>query len=276
MLVVENKTWTGFRDHGTRAGPANQITTYCEWLRNEAEGEICAVLLITGTTDAPEGYHEEGGYAIDTRAQVTWASLSRWFSSRLPPPDERRTWEDLAAELVEFIKEKGLSSEIFTQADLAAISLTLPTMDRWGATFHSMWSASEDIRLRFLNKKVSDLAFNVAAGMYWQWRYQPGPVHNRAWVGLGLRLPEISQWYCHLDLPSSPHFVMILGSDNGDVIYRKELPQGWYSDGEGQFVLGHPIHALPIDPGKRIDALHQWMRGALADAESILRVAKIG
>ncbi|KYC32362.1 hypothetical protein A0J57_10560 [Sphingobium sp. 22B] len=75
MLVVENKTWSGFRDHGTPERAANQMTTYCEWLNRESGGEVCAALLVTGTTDAPEGYHDGDSYAVDARAQVTWVSI---------------------------------------------------------------------------------------------------------------------------------------------------------------------------------------------------------
>lgn len=276
-LVIENKTWSGFRDHGTPGRPANQMTTYCEWLCGAAGKSPCGALLVTGTSEAPEGYHEEGDYAVEARAQVTWASLGRWFSSRLVETQERETWRDLAAELVDFIRERSLSSEIFTQADLAALTLALPAMDRWEATFTSMWSSCEDIRRRFLNNPVTKLQFNVEAGMYWHWRFgQPKIVPERAWVGLGLRLPEISQWFCHLDLPSSPHFVLILGSDLGALTHRGQLPPDWRSDEEdGQYMLGYPIHELPADPGKRIDALGQWMRGALTDARTILTAAKL-
>lgn len=168
VMVVENKTWSGFRDHSSSGQSGNQITTYCRWLRREAGEQVqCATLLITATTDAPPGDHGDGDYAVAARAQVTWAALGRWLKSRLPSPERAETWHDLAAELIGFIKERGLSSEIYTQSDVAALTLALPTMERWEATFSTMWSAVEDARPRFLNKQVSKLEFNVDAGMFW-------------------------------------------------------------------------------------------------------------
>jgi len=275
MLVIENKTWSGFRDHGTVDRSANQMTTYCEWLSGETPRG--AALLVTGTSDAPEGYHGGDGYAIDARAQVTWASLSRWLNSLLPAVENRRTWHDLAAELIVFIKEKSLSSEVFSQADLAAMSLALPTMGRWHATFTSMWSSAEDIKSRFLKPRVSDFQFNIDGAIYWQWCYGlQNFSERRAWVGLGVRIPETSNWYRDLVLPNAPHFIMILGSDNGILVHERQLPSGWLTTEEdGHCLFCIPIYDLPLDAGKRIDILAQWMRGALADAERIFSSLKL-
>ncbi|WP_153017869.1 MULTISPECIES: hypothetical protein [unclassified Sphingobium] len=170
-----------------------------------------------------------------------------------------------------------MSSEIFTQADLAALSVVLPTMDRWEATFHSMWSSAEDVSARFLSKLVSDHQFHVEAGMYWQWRY--GAVRGtseKIWVALGVRLPEVSQWYRLLALPTSPHFIVIVGSDNRSLKHRNDLPSGWSADADdGQCVIGLPIHELPLEPGKRMDVLGTWMRDALTGAEKIVAQVKL-
>lgn len=277
MLVVENKTWSGFRDHGSPERPANQMTTYCKWLMEASGDAECAALLITGTNDAPPGFHDGGGYAVAARGQVTWASLGRWLSSRLPAVEERRTWHDLAAELIVFIREKDLDSETFTTSDLAALTLVMPAMDRWDATLRSMWSAADDIRKRFLDSRHYSCKFQPEAGLYWNWKYEPRRSSGKkAYVGLGIRLPEMSSWYPGLQLPSSPHMIVIVSTDDGRLIHSGPPPEGWLIDDEdGDRVRALPTSELPLDPGRRIERLNSWMRETLAGAETILAGVKI-
>ncbi len=277
MLVVENKTWSEFRDHGSSERPANQMTTYCGWLREASEGAECAALLITGTRNAPPGFLGGDGYAVAARGQVTWATLGRWLLSRLPAPQERQTWHELAAELVGFIREKELDSDIFTSADLAALTMAMPAMDRWDATLRSMWSAADDVRKRFLEARHYDFRFQPEAGLYWNWKYEPRRTSgNKAYVGLGVRLPEMSSWYPSLQLPSSPHMAVIVSTDDGRLVHLGPPPEGWLADDEdGDRILAFPIHELPLDPGRRAERLNNWMREALTGAEAILAGVKI-
>lgn len=79
-------------------------------------------------------------YAVTTRAQITWAAVGRWLSARSIAADcGAATWQHLAGELVEFIREKRLSNEVFAAADVSAAHLMVPTMDRWIATFDTIW-----------------------------------------------------------------------------------------------------------------------------------------
>ncbi len=277
-LVIENKTWSGFRDHSTETESADQLTTYCAWLVAEAAApDDCAILLVTGTTHAPAGFHSDGNYAVQARGQATWAAVRRWLRRETAAVENRATWSDLAIELANFIEEKRLSSEIYTQADVASISLTLPTMDRWASTFDTMWSSADDIRERFLNKKVSPLQFRVEGGMVWQWRKgQNDLTPGGSWLALGLRFPEVSEWYLEVGLPVTPHFVWIVGSDGSPLDYNGDVPEGWLKDGnDGEYLFAKPLHELSPASDVRVDQLREWSRLALAGAQRIMLASRL-
>lgn len=274
VLVIENKTWSGFQDHSREKEEANQLTTYCKWLAAVAPCRSdCAILLITGTTSAPEGFHGDGNYEIAVRGQITWAAVGRWLGSRLPPEGMASpTWLELASDLIAFLKEKKLSSEIFTTADLSAANLMLPTMERWRSTFSAMWSGADDVCREFLNARTSDLAFHPSGGLLWQYRYgKPAISPPKTYVGLALRFPEYSDWFVGYHLPEQPHFCVMVMSDNGTLEYSGELPPKWiYDASDGEFVIPRAVHTLPTAPDLRIEELQIWAKSALADAQKII------
>lgn len=277
-LVIENKTWSGFQDHSSDEEEANQLHTYCRWLMQQCPvGAPCGILLITGTTSSPPDFHGDGTYAVSARAQITWAGVGRWLGARLSAAEgSASTWCDLAADLVQFIKEKKLSSEIFVTSDVSAADLVLPTMDRWAATFDTIWQGGFQVWSDFLNPRVSDLQFKTEAGMLWQWRYSQVPAATKTYVGLGLRFPEQSRWYEGLSLPSRPHFMFILASDKGSLDCATELPPGWVFDEEdGHFLLAREADSFGDRPDHRVDQLQAWARTAMKEAGSILKKCRV-
>lgn len=277
-LVIENKTWSGFQDHSTDDEEANQLHTYCRWLAAECpDGMSHGVLLITGTTSSPPGFHGGDGYAVSTRAQITWAAVGRWLSARAAATDaDGATWRDLAADFVQFIREKKLSSEVFVPADVSAAHLVLPTMDRWSATFDTIWQGGKLIWAEFLNARVSDLLFHSEAGMLWHWRYsRQSAGAAKTWVALGLRFPDQSGWYGSLSL-SQPHFIFIVGSDDGALECAGHLPPDWIRDDEdGRFLLARATDSFGDRPDERVEQLQDWAKTAMEDARSILRNCKV-
>jgi len=277
-LVIENKTWSGFQDHSSDEEEANQLHTYGRWLKQQCPtGTPCGILLITGTTSSPPDFHGEGTYAVSARAQITWAGVGRWLGARLSADEgSASTWCDLAADLVHFIREKKLSSEIFVASDVSAVDLVLPTMDRWAATFDNIWQGGLPVWSDFLNPRVSDLLFRTEAGMLWHWRYSQVPAATKTYVGLGLRFPEQSQWYEGLSLPSRPHFIFILASDKGSLEGATELPSGWiYDEEDGQFLLAREVDSFGDRPDRRVDQLQEWARTAMKEAGSILKKCRV-
>lgn len=277
-LVIENKTWSGFRDHSSDEEQANQLHTYGRWLMEQCPANSPrGMLLITGTTSSPPGFHSDGAYAVTARAQITWAGVGRWLAARLTAAKGgSSTWCDLAADLVKFIREKKLSSEIFVASDVSAADLVLPTMDRWVATFDTIWQGSYQVWSDFLNPRVSGLSFNTDAGMLWHWRYSQVPATTKTFVGLGLRFPEQSSWYPDLILPSRPHFIFILGSDTGSLKSASELPPGWvFDDEDGQYVLAREADSFGDRPDRRVDQLQAWAKTAMKEASSILKGCRV-
>lgn len=277
-LVIENKTWSGFQDHSTGEEEVNQLHTYGRWLMQQCpEGLPCGILLITGTTSSPSDFHGNGTYAVSARAQITWAGVGRWLSSRVEAAhDNVSTWSTLARDLVCFIKEKKLSSEIFVASDVSAADLMLPTMDRWKATFDTIWQGGNQVWSNFLNPRVADLVFNTDAGMIWHWRYSQIPAATKTYVGLGIRFPEQSNWYRNLGLPSRPHFIIIIGSDRGNLECLGEIPTGWiYDEEDGQFVLARETDKFGDRPDRRVDQLQAWAKVAMNEARSILNNCRV-
>lgn len=261
-LVIENKTWGSFRDHSIDGAGPNQITTYCDWLATKSGGGTdCAILLLTGTTAAPVGFGEkDGAYAVTCRGQVTWAAVGRWLTARVSQPvgaGEPMTWQVLAMELVEFLKEMKLSSEFFTPSDISAAHLFVPAMDRWQSTFHSIWSAAETAWSPFMSKIVSGTQVSSEGGMIWQWRYanaSAAPI--RSYIGLGFRFPDQSKWYHGIGLPQTPHFLLLISTDVGFLRSTRPLPKGWVSnDDEGEFLTAKSLGGLDDELDSRMHQL---------------------
>lgn len=274
VLAIENKTWSMYQDHSGDDGPANQVTTYCRWLAREcADHDVSAMLLITATTLAPPGYHGGTDYAVERRGQLTWAAVGRWLQARaIGNADPGITWMDLAADLAEFLKEKGLSSEIFTQSDLSAAHLMLPTMERWRATFDVVWSASQPIWSEFLNTRLSDIAFDVDSGRMWNWRYaQTGRAPPRSWVALGLCFPDQARGRKASGLPGHPYFALIVGSDAATLVPVGPIPGDWFHEKDSEeFVSALPIAGLSVGTDRLPDELSDWSRRAMGEAGRIL------
>jgi hypothetical protein len=279
ILLIENKTWSGFQDHSTEEEEANQLTTYCRWLAEKAAiPSACAVLLITGTTSFPDGYHrEDGKYAVDCRGQITWAALGRWLNKVLLSDEDRESaWKQLAQELVVFLGEKNLSSEIFTASDLSAAHLFLPTKERWNATFSTIWDSSEHLWRPFLGARVSPLDLNGEAGIIWQWRYAIAEIAPpKTWLGLGIRFPDQADWYVDIGLPDSPHFYFVIGNDYEGLEHTSALPAGWLrNDGDEEFLTYLSVADLPTNIDQRIEKLSEWSKRVMPECEAIMRSAK--
>ena len=278
-LVIENKTWSDFQDHSTEEEQANQLHTYCRWLAAECPADLShGILLITGTATAPPGYHGGDAYPIDRRAQITWAGVGRWLSARLSDTmSAGETWRDLAFELVAFIKEKKLSSEVFVASDVSAAHLFLPTKERWSATFEAIWQGGQPIWEGFLNTRIGDLNFRSDGGIIWHWRYSQLPhPSTKTWVGLAVRFPDQSEWYQEVNLPATPHFLFILGSDKGELLSSAILPDEWIrSEEDGHYLLARELSTFGSRPDQRLEQLQKWSRSAMRDAQVILRDCQI-
>lgn len=275
-LIFENKTWSAYQDHSIDDEVANQLTTYCAWLaKANANDTPCAVVLLTGTTSYPAGYHDEGGaYAVKRRGQMTWAQLGRWFDAVRSDFDEgdKPVWLELASDFVAFLKEKNLTSEIITNSDAAALQLFIPTMDRWGATLATVWDGSQPIWEKFLKTRVSSPVFDTEGGSLWQWRYAKGDLPARmTWIGLGVRFPDQSNWYEGVLLPDQPHLFVSIGNDGHDLILNGKLPKDWVAS-EDEWLLALPLHELPRSVDDRLQHLRKWGDRAMRDAQQILAI----
>lgn len=273
-LVVENKTWSTIRQHSSDSGRTTQLTTYCAWLAARAESHRPkAMLLLTGTAAAPQGFSSGEYHSIEARAQITWAGLARWLKYQISVGEpSSEVWHALAADLIIFLKEKKLTSEIFTSSDVASANLMLPTMERWHATFRMLWDATKESCSTFLNPRISQLVFHTEGGLLWQWRF--GTVRKtprQSWVAFALRFPELSQWYGDAGLPAHPHFLLLIGSDGNSLPTEKlrRMPDGWL-EYEGEFLLAKPIHELPAEVDARMSALGAWAEKGMQQAKIIL------
>lgn len=273
VLVIESKTWSGFQDHSTENETADQLTTYSKWLSaNNSNPLRCGMLLITGTTMSPAGYHSDGPYAIECRSQITWASSSRWLESQiLVAQNDPNVWAELAKDLIFFLKEKKLSSEIFTSSDLSAVHLMLPAMNRWRSTFQILWDGAGDSGKLF-QARTSELLFHRSGGVLWQYRNaKPTFAPAGCYIALGLRFPEYCQWFQNLNLPDQPQFIALISSDKEKLSSKIALPDGWlYAEDEGEFITVREVSAFSESPDQRIDELQLWSHKAISDAEIIL------
>lgn len=271
-LVIENKLHSGIRVHGGDAGRDNQLTTYGRWLkrmRNPARPS--ALVLLTHATPPPADFLSGGDYGVNNCAVFTWSRLARWLTRRVSRSGGD-TWELLAREIVGFLGEHGMTNDTITNSDMAAAHLFVPSWSRWEHTFAAMWGAVDDLREGLLSRKSSRLELNREGGMLWQWSYAVAPLPHSSWVAFGFRFPDISDWYQEAGLPDHPHFLLIVGSDDGKLPVEtiEQLPEKWSIRG-AELITACSVHALPGDADGLAESLAEWARDRMSEAASILR-----
>jgi len=121
LIVVENKIGAGIGQHQAAADgdkdTRDQLMAYGHWLRSQSAGRDWpgAIVLLTHFTSPPDRFGtDDTAYGVKWQHVCRWPAVWRWLASNaLRTTDNHAVaaWQVLPAELVQFLREKDMTSE---------------------------------------------------------------------------------------------------------------------------------------------------------------------
>ena len=240
LLVVENKV-----GHASTVG---QLAGYGQWLGRQIAGKTWpgAVVLLTHFTAPPDGFAagDINTYGVPWQRVCRWAAVWRWLNSKASAAPGA-TWQALAKELADFLKEKEMASETMTQDDLSALEVYLPSAARVSKLFERIFD--EAVKPSWNNAiwghesgavARSSIQYASGGGLLWDWGYLRPPhslYQSNVWhLGWGIVFPasNLTWWDDAITpLPKGPYaFFGLLSEDD-----RRPIP---YDPQHGCWGLG--------------------------------------
>ena len=276
-VVVEVKLAAGFQSHaieGPQDEARHQLRTYGDWLRGQADPEWGgALVLLTHWTAPPDDFlrHPER-YGAQRTGVFRWSDLHRWLVKQVRatwPNDSG--WTTLAAEFTAFLKEKGMDSELATNADVAALQIYLSSADRIRNTVELIWNGAQELWRPLCINRDTPLELSTAYGCAWKWRYLAREDLRQSFIAAGVRWPDIADDATYSDRDGEPHLFVELGSDeDASPISRLILPKEWLGSGDSR-IARLPLRALPTGADAfRLEA-QDWVRARIVEVVDLLR-----
>lgn len=281
-IVIENKIGSGLRPHASETDEGtvtrNQLSTYGTWLASMADKTWGgALVLLTHVTSAPADFLDRTAshYGVPHRSTITWSTLAKWFGQTLSKERNagmQELWVPLADDFIAFLKEQEMTTETVSAADLAALQVFLPTVDRLFSTLDRAWLSSRAIREEVCTNKKLDPEFDGDGGTVWRkshTKQPPAPRHS--YIGFGIRFPDQSSWWEGASLPARPHAFLCVGANSNSfpATAISSLPASWLRI-ENQLVTSIELHELPADPDDLTDALSEWVSMRSREAVAII------
>lgn len=301
VLVIESKIGARVGTHEIpRADGStelrNQLEIYGKWLEGRRldrnwPGAIC---LLTHNTVTPEGFGTEGrrGHTGPWEHVCHWHEVWSWLRARSRPLEAtgQVPWQVFAEELAEYLREEGMSSESFTDYDIAACQLFVGSGGRLRASFKLIWT---EIKVKLKEEELFPAGFSRAGdirepfrfesdgGVIWDWAYLYPPLSREKgenWhLGWGIRFPELSSWWktCDPPLPRSPHAFVVWAAEGKPPVPSMrpgDLPNDWLPVPDGGAIAAKALSEFKreTDNNLAID-VGRWIAEKAAD---ILKVSK--
>ena len=280
LLVVENKVG--------HTGTVDQLAGYGQWLGRQVVGQTWrgVVVFLTHFTAPPDGFAtgDTGTYGVPWQCVCRWPAVWRWLNANAST-QPKTTWQALAKELADFLREKEMASETMTQHDLSALEVYLPSAARVNKLFERIWD--EAVKPSWNNAiwghepgavERSSIQYASNGGLIWDWGYvRPphSPYEGKVWhLGWGIAFPEqILRWWDDAipPLPKGPYaFFGLLSEDD-----RRPLPSDpqhgcWgLSDGwsvsaldRNGLIKGRAVSDFDPDPDRLAAQIMDWITDA--------------
>ena len=270
-IVIENKVGSGVRQHGSDdqgelSADLNQLSTYGRWLRQHRHRQWPgALILLSHITHPPSDFLAPGAshYGVEARNTFSWSKLARWFAAQSAARSQNSpaVWQTLADEFLGFLKEHQMTTETISSTDLAALQIFMPSAQRLIETLQRAWGATADARTSICSHKNSSFQLDWKyPGILWGWKYiQRSPIPTSSYVALGLRFPDLSDWWQGANLPDRPHIFFSIEDDNDrfPVNHAPDLPAGWLKT-DTDLVAAKALQDFPAEPQAFADALSDW------------------
>src|SRR5262249_22145594 len=286
LLVVESKVRAGLQhrlapdhDQGTGAGleeVRHQLHDYGRWLSRQMTDASWggALALLTHATPVPPDFGRSNpAYRVPWQRACRWHQLWRWLRhsgrQRTQATSKVEAWQELAAELAEFLEENEMASETMTQKDLAVLQVYAGSAERVEETFRR-------IRQR-IKKFLTDVStnrperwFDRGGCFYYVYlNSPPAPPRTKWYAAWGFRFPSDDQWWEATvnRLPSVPFAVVFLEGERDpypavENVTGDRLPKGWIgspSTEDAVVIAVRPLHDFPGDSERFADELAEWV-----------------
>lgn len=278
VMVVENKIRAGFQEHrlhpctsGDRA-TQNQLATYGKWLSREADVTWGgAIVLLTHWTPEPLGFiNDAASYGSRYRTVVRWAELSRWLANESRSAEfSRADWAKLSSELVGFLKEQNMDSELATGQDWAALQVYVASADRVRNSVQRIWERASAVWRPICQQADYALEISTEYGCIWKFRYLARSDLRDSYLAVGLRYPDLSE-YWHDVTPDVPHLFVELASDRDNpAIANLAMPTGWEAS-PSTWIAKRPLRDLPADANGLVAEAETWVCSRIAEVAKAL------
>lgn len=279
VMVIENKIGAGFQIHQSDSqqdaapGGQHQLATYGRWLEREADADWGgALVLLTHWTPAPADFKRSAEiYRARYRSVIRWAKLSRWLERCAANAEHEETdWGRLSNELVLFLKEQKMDSELATGHDLAALRIYLASADRVRNSIESIWEGARSLWRPICQQTSVPLEVSTAYGCVWKYRYLARSDLRNSYLAIGIRYPDIGSYSAEFSPDGGPYFFVELGSDDGaPALNHLVLPSSWIVEEEMRLAT-LSLGALPSNPEQQVVEGEKWVRDRLSEAANAL------
>lgn len=279
LIVVENKIGAGFQEHKCDTQHAgalakqNQLATYGRWLAKVTHQDWGgALVLLTHWTPAPADFeHRAKAYASRYLNTIRWAGLSRWLArlaegSTQPEVD----WVRLSGEMVAFLKEQNMDSELATGHDLAALRIYIASADRVRNSVERIWHGAESVWRPICQQTNSPLEVSTAYGCVWKYRYLARSDLRKSYLAVGIRYPDVGTYPAGFSRDGAPYFFVELCSDNASSgIKNLAMPKCW-KDSDGIRLAACSLRDLPADADLLVAKAEEWVKARIMEVASAL------
>lgn len=280
LLVVENKVG--------HTGTVGQLAGYGQWLGRQVAGQTWrgAVVFLTHFTPPPDGFAtgDTSTYGVPWQCVCRWPAVWHWLNANASA-QPGTTWQALAKELADFLRENEMTSETMTQHDLSALEVYLPSAARVRKSFERIWD--EAIKPTWNNAiwghdrgAVARIWIQYASegALIWDWGYLRAPHSPYAWniwhLGWGIAFPEqLLTWWDDAipPLPKRPYAFFGLFSEED----RRPVPSdpqherwglgaGWSVSASNRngLIKGRALCDFDPDPDRLAEQIIDWVKEA--------------
>lgn len=279
LIVVESKIAAGFQLHNRgdadsgNEGRRHQLSTYGEWIsRKSTDDWGGGLVLLTHWTPPPADYQTaQSIYRCLHRTTVRWSGIANWLRMVLASAGDLRTdWISLGWELLHFLREYNMESEVATQLDLAALQVYVSSADRVRNTVTQIWDSAEAIWKPLCQQADKTLAFEGSLGCVWKFRYLKRTDLRNCYISTGLRYPVLGGHPPESIGTDEPCLFVELAADyNGSPISGMEMPDNWLAKPDIR-VSFLPLRSLPAEPNSFVAEASAWVGERFREASAFV------
>lgn len=274
VLVVENKVHAGFQEHKLdsksklQADSQDQLATYGQWLAREADADWGgAIVLLTHWTPPPSNFVSDAQtYASRYRTIVRWADLSRWLRGVPHSTDDLASdWVKLSGELVGFLREQNMESELATGRDWAALRIYVASADRVKNSVERIWEGARSIWRPICQKLDYPVGASTQYGCVWKYRYLSKSDLRNCYLAVGVRYPDLTDYLAEFAHDGAPYLFVEFASDGDDTaIDELMMPGRWLPLGAG-WLAKRALRDLPDDADGFVAEAEVWARECIGE-----------